>query len=167
MPKDTNEKDLIANNLKYIGLDLENIPDFLLNYKDIDFKPSKTYDENTFKVYRYIHLKDIQILLTPKNRLNTLVEKYSEANPLSQYLDTENEENIIKYASFLKMVEHINIEEIEKIDKEQKELNKKVPFKVKYNNNYLWQIYYSEYTGKYFMMVTIEDLDYSCFFYLF
>ena len=103
MPKDTNEKELIANNLKYIGLDLEKIPEFLLEYKDVDFKPSKTYEENTFKVYRHIHLNDIQILLTPKNRLNTTIEKYSEAEPLAQYLDTENEENIIKYANFLKM----------------------------------------------------------------
>ena len=100
MPKDTNEKELIANNLKYIGLDLEKIPEFLLEYKDVDFKPSKTYEENTFKVYRHIHLNDIQILLTPKNRLNTTIEKYSEAEPLAQYLDTENEENIIKYANF-------------------------------------------------------------------
>ena len=29
MPKNTNEKELIINNLKYIGLDLENIPEFL------------------------------------------------------------------------------------------------------------------------------------------
>ena len=155
MPKDTNEKELIANNLKYIGLDLEKIPEFLLEYKDVDFKPSKTYEENTFKVYRHIHLNDIQILLTPKNRLNTTIEKYSEAKPLAQYLDTENEENIIKYANFLKMAEHINKEEIEKIEEQQKELNKKEPFKIKYTNNYLWQIYYSEYTGKYFMLVKI------------
>lgn len=166
MPKDTNEKDLIANNLKYIDLDLKNVPEFLLDYKDVDFKPSKNYDENVFKVYRYIHLNDIQILLTPKNRMNTVFEKYSEAVPLNQYLDSENEENIIHYASFLKMIERMNINEIEEIDGEQKALNKKVPFKVKYNNNYLWQIYYSEYTGKYFMMVTLEDLDYNCMFYL-
>lgn len=166
MPKNTNEKDNITNNLKYIGLDLENIPEFLLDYKDVNFKPSKTYEENTFKVYRYINLKEIEILLTPKNRLNTISEKYSEAMPIGMYLNSKNEENIVRYAEFLKMFEHMNISEIEQLEKQQKVLNKKVPFKVKYENNYLWQIYYSEYTGQYFMMVTIEDLDYSCFFYL-
>lgn len=166
MKKNTNEKELITKNLKYIGLDLENIPDFLLDYKDVDFKPSKTYEDNTFKVYRYINLRDIQILFTPKNRLDSLGEKYSEAMPINQYLDYENEKNIVRYAELLKMFEHLNILEIENIEKEQKELNKKVPFKVKFENNYLWQIYYSEYTGKYFMLVTIEDMDYSCFFYL-
>ena len=166
MKKNTNEKELITKNLKYIGLDLENIPDFLLDYKDVDLKPSKTYEDNTFKVYRYINLRDIQILFTPKNRLDSLGEKYSEAMPINQYLDYENEKNIVRYAELLKMFEHLNILEIENIEKEQKELNKKVPFKVKFENNYLWQIYYSEYTGKYFMLVTIEDMDYSCFFYL-
>lgn len=166
MLRNTNEKDLIMRNLSYIGLDLNKIPNFLMDYKDVDFKPNKTHEENTYKVYRYIHLNDIQILLTPKNRLNTIFEKYSEAEPINQYLDANNEKNIIKYATFLKMVENMNIKEIEEVEKEQKELLKKVPFKVKFEHNYLWQIYYSEYTGKYFMLVTMEDRDYSTFFYI-
>ena len=166
MPKNTNEKELIINNLKYIGLDLENIPEFLLEYYNVDYKPNKFLEENNFKVYKYINLKDIQILITPKNRLDSVTEKYEEAVPLNQYLDSESEKNIVRYAEFLKMVEQMKISEINQIEKEQKALNKQIPFKVKYDNNYLWQIFYSEYTGKYFMMVTIEDSDYSCFFYL-
>lgn len=166
MPKNTNEKDLIANNIKYIGLEINNVPEFLLDYTDVDFKSSKIYEDSTFKVYRYINLKDIQILLTPKNRLDIISEKYSESLPLNQYLDYQNEKNMVRYAELLKMFEHLNVSEIENINKEQTALNRKIPFKVKYKNNYLWQIYYSEYTNKYFMMVTIEDMDYSCFFYL-
>ena len=64
------------------------------------------------------------------------------------------------------MVSKININEIEEIENEQKLLNKNIPFKVKYQRDYLWQIYYSEDTNKYFMLVTTEDLDYSAFFYL-
>ena len=105
-------------------------------------------------------------MITPKNRLDSVTEKYEEAVPLNQYLDSESEKNIVRYAEFLKMVEQMKISEINQIEKEQKALNKQIPFKVKYDNNYLWQIFYSEYTGKYFMMVTIEDSDYSCFFYL-
>ena len=166
MNKSTNENNNIKDNLEYIGLDLNNVPEFLLSYKDVDFKPSKIIEENIFRVYRYISIKDIEILLTPENRLNTISEKYMNAIPINMYLDSENEENMIRHAEFLKMFEHLNIKEIEQIEKEQKIFNTKVPFKVKYDNNYLWQIYYSEYTGKYFMMVTIEDLDYSAFFYL-
>ena len=42
------------------------------------------------------------------------------------------------------MLNKFKIEEVEKISEEQENLNKKIPFKVKYENNYLWQIYYSE-----------------------
>lgn len=64
------------------------------------------------------------------------------------------------------MVKNLEIDKIEEIEQEQKILNKQIPFKIKYPKDYLWQIYYSEYTNKYFMLVTIEDLEYSAFFYL-
>ena len=161
---ETNEKNTILNNLKYIGLDLENIPDFLMEYKDVDYKPTRAYEQTDFKVYKYIHLKDIQILLTPTNRLNNISEKYSKALPLCEYLNNKEEQAIINHAIFLKMLEGLSKKEIERIDKEQKLAKEKVPFKVKYDTNYLWEIYYSEFTGKYFMMVTTEDQNYNAFF---
>jgi len=162
----TNEKNLILENLNYIGLDLENIPDFLMDYKDVDYKPTRAYEQTDFRVYRYIHLKDIQILLTPTNRLNSITEKYSKSMPLSEYLNEKDEKNILNHAMFLKMLEKLDKKEIDKIDNEQRLAKEKVPFKVKYDTNYLWEIYYSEFTGKYFMMVTTEDQNYNAFFYL-
>ena len=108
MPENTKEKDIILKNLDYIGLNLEELPDFLTTYKDVDFRPSKAYEENNFKIYRYINLREIEILLTPTNRLNTITEKYMSAVPLAKYLNTDDEENIILYATLLKMFEHIN-----------------------------------------------------------
>ena len=35
-----------------------------MEYIDVDYKPTKAYEQTDFKVYRYINLKDIQILLT-------------------------------------------------------------------------------------------------------
>ena len=81
MPE-TEEKEQIIRNIKYIGLDLENIPSFLREYKDVDYKPTKAYEQTDFRVYKYINIKDIQILLTPTNRLNSISEKYSKAIPL-------------------------------------------------------------------------------------
>ena len=81
-------------------------------------------------------------------------------------MDSESEENIVNHTTFLRMLESFNIEDVEKIGEEQDKLNKKIPFKVKYENNYLWQIYYSENTDQYFMLVPTEDSDYSTFFYL-
>ena len=105
-------------------------------------------------------------MLSPTNRLDDLQEKYKKARPLYEYLDNEKEENLLKYTTFLNMLKNVNIEDIKRVEKEQNNLNKEIPFKVKYQGNYLWQIYYSENTDKYFMIVPTEDTDYSTFFYL-
>lgn len=163
---ETNEKNAILKSLNYIGLDLENVPSFLMEYKDVDYKPTRAYEQTDYRVYRYINLKDIQILLTPTNRLNSITEKYNKAIPLCEYLDSKSERNIINHAKLLKMLEHLNEREILKIEEDQKLAKNKVPFKVKYDTNYLWEIYYSEFTGKYFMLVTTEDQNYNALFYL-
>lgn len=167
MPKITNEdKEKIEEKLKYIGLDLDTIPEFLKEYKPLEYRPIKSIEDHVYKVYKYIPISKIQILLTPTNRLNTIQEKYSQASPLYSYIDLSNEDNIEKYTTFLRMLKNSNIDEIEAIEKEQKELNEGIPFKVKFYENYLWQIYYSESTDIYFMLVPTEDLEYSAFFYL-
>lgn len=165
MPKNTNEND-IETKLKYIGLDLENIPSFLKDEKEIDYRPIKVNEENTYKVYKYIPISNIEILLTPANRLNTIKEKYTKASKLITYLNPEEENDIIKHTTFLKMLKEVEIAEIEKIEEEQKELSKQIPYKVKFEENYLWQIYYSDIQNTYFMLVPTEDLEYASFFYL-
>ena len=164
--KKQNTKQGIKEKLEYLGLDLNNIPKEFNNYKPLDFRIPKFYDEKQYRQYRYIPIKDIQILLSPTNRLDEIEEKYKKAKPLSEYLDSESEENVVNYTTFLNMLNHFKISEVEKIAQEQTKLNKKIPFKVKYQYNYLWQIYYSENTDQYFMLVPTEDSDYSTFFFL-
>lgn len=161
----TNEN--VINKLKYIGLNFEeDIPDIIKDFRVLDYRPSKYNDEHVYKIYKYLNVKDIQILLSPTNRLCDIVEKYKKAVPLYEHLNPDKEENLERYTKFLSMVGNINIDKINEIEEEQKILNQKIPFKVKYPKDYLWQIYYSEYTGEYFMLVPTEDLEYSAFFYL-
>lgn len=167
MPRKKKEKiEEISDKLEYLGLDLDKIPEKFKKFEPLEYRVSKSYDEKKYKQYRYVLLKDIQILLSPTNRLDDLQERYKKARPLWEYLDSKNEENILKYTTFLNMLKNINIEDINKIEKEQMNLNKNIPFKVKFDGNYLWQIYYSENTNKYFMIVPTEDTDYSTFFFL-
>lgn len=167
MPRRKKEKiEGIAEALEYLGLDLDNIPVSLKNFEPLEYRVPRFYDEKQYKQYRYVNVKDIQILLSPTNRLTDLNEKYKKARPLYEYLDSQNEDNIVKYTTFLNMLRNIDINEIDKVEKEQLKLNKNIPFKVKFQGNYLWQIYYSENTDKYFMIVPTEDTDYSTFFYL-
>ena len=168
MPKKTSEKlDEFKEKLKYLGLEnFDKARNQFENYEPLRFRIPKFYDEKQYRQYRYIPIKDIQILLTPTNRLDDIQQKYKNARPISEYLDTENEENYIKHTTLLKMIKDLKIEDIEKVKEEQTKLTRKIPFKVKFDGNYLWQIYYSEDTDQYFMLVPTEDTDYSTFFYL-
>ena len=93
---ETKEKNTILNNLSYIGLDLKNIPNSLMEYKDVDYKPTRAYEQTDFR--------------------NSITEKYSKALPLCEYLNNKEEKDIINHAIFLKMLEGLNKKEIEKID---------------------------------------------------
>lgn len=167
MPKKTTKKEEnIEEKLEYLGLDLNEIPEDIQNFDPLEYRIPKFYDEKQYRRYRYVPIQDIQILLSPTNRLDEMEEKYKKAGPLADYLDNTNEENILKYTTFLNMLKQVTIDEIEKVAQEQSKLSRKIPFKVKYEGNYLWQIYYSENTDRYFMLVPTEDSDYSTFFFL-
>ena len=156
----------IEEKIEYLGLNFERVPKALIATDNLNFKALKGYDEKQYKQYKYVKISDIDILLTPTHRMDSLHERYDEASPLYMYLDSINEENALKYTTFLKMLKKVEIGDIEKIREEQEKLAKEIPFKVKFNGNYLWQIYYSEYSNRYFMLVPTEDSDYSTFFYL-
>ncbi len=156
----------IEQKLEYLGLSLDKLPKDILEYEPLNYRVPRGYDEKQYKQYRYIPVNQIQILMSPTNRLDDLEERYKKARPLLQYLDSQNEENILKYTVFLNMLKQVSIEDIEKMEEEQNNLSKEIPFKVKFEGNYLWQIYYSEATNKYFMIVPTTDSEYSAFFYL-
>ena len=73
LPKKTGEKsiDEIKEKLDYLGLNLEDAKNQFENYEPLKFRVPKFYDEKQYRQYRYIPIKDIQILLTPANRLDS------------------------------------------------------------------------------------------------
>ena len=160
----------IDNNMKkkmeYIGLDLNDVPATITESHDLNFKVLKGKDEKQFKQYKFINVQDIDIMLSNTNAFSDLKEKYENASPLSTYLDSYNEESLEKYYTFLNMIKKVEIEDIKKVEKEQALLAKSIPFKVRYNGNYLWSIFYSDITKRYFMIVPTENTNYATFFYL-
>lgn len=161
-----NKNQEIKKKLEYIGLNLKEIPETLKLVEDLQFRPNVGIDEKKYRQYRFVSPKEIEILLSPSNRMEDIKNKYAKASPLATYLSPNTEEDEEKHETFLRMLKEVKIEDIENIEKEQQAINKKIPFKVRYSGNYLWQIYYSEATDKYFMIVPIEDKDYSTFFYV-
>ncbi len=165
MPKEIAE-DKLKEKLDYIGLNLEKIPKFLKEFTPFSFRPLKAYDDMGYKVYQYVDVTDIEILLTPTDRLTNLNEKYKLSSHISNYLDSKSEENIERHNTFLSMLSNTEIEEIRALEDEQERLKKQIPYEVKYANNYIWQIYYSDISNKYFMLVPTNEYNNSALFYI-
>ena len=108
---------IFEENLKYIGLNLDKLPTFLKKYEGLNFRPSNSYDDAVYKVYKYVNIKEIEILITPENRLTDIKQRYKLSSPICEYLDSEKEENIEKFAKFIKMVTTMSIPRIEEIAK--------------------------------------------------
>lgn len=162
----TENLNLLKNKISYIGFELEKVPEFLKNFTPLNYNVPKVYDETSYKVYKYVDVKDIDIMITPKDRLDELSERYATASPLFTYMKPENNEDIEKYAYFLKMINQTNTYDIEKIEEEQENFQKEIPIDVKFPNNFKWQVFYSEYADRYFMLASTKETDNSTMFYL-
>lgn len=146
--------------LEYIGLDLENIPQKLLVSEPIHF--SDFSNSNVYKVYDYVSVHDLEILITPLDRTAEIRERYKTAKPLSAYLqaDDRNSKEI-----FNDVLDLASVNEIKKLENLQEKL-KNIPYFVKYDKNYLWQIYYSKEDNKYFMLFPANEGETSVLFYI-
>lgn len=157
----------IQKKLQYLNLDLEDIPDELMEFTPLNFNVSRLSNDKDHRVFKYVPVDKIDILFTPYLRTDDLRDKYSKAVPLYKFiLPAEEEEDIERYTLFLKMLEKMSISDIENIASMQKEVEKNEPFKVKYNKDNMWQIYYSESVDRYFMLVCTKETTFAEFFYL-
>ena len=160
-------KDDLKKKLKYLDLDLNNIQDELISYEPLNYSISRLNNDRDHRVFKYVPIDQIDILVTPCLRSDPLKEKYSKALPLYKYIvPSKEEDDLEKYTTFLKMLNKVTIPEIENIVSTQKELSEKEPFRVTYTKDHLWQIYYSESTNRYFMLVCTKEDTYAEFFYL-
>lgn len=163
MPGDAKKiEENVDDKLEYIGLSLENIPDKLKQQVNLNYKILKEFDNATYKVYKYISVNDIEIFITPTQRLASLKEKYKLASHISQYFKDEEK----KCIELIEALSNTSLEEIQKIEEEQKILNEKMPWSVKYKNAFKWQIYYSKNDNKYFMLVPLNEKDNAALFYI-
>ena len=161
------EKNDLSRKLDYLGLDLENIPEFLYDFKPLEFNVSRLNNDKDHKVFRFVPIDKIDILITPCLRSDSVREKYSKALPLRAYLvNEETEEGLERSTTFLKMLNEFSISDVENISNIQNEMQEKEPFRVVYNKEHLWHIYYSENTDRYFMLVCTKESTFAEFFYL-
>lgn len=149
--------------LDYIGLNLNKIPQALKSKDIIDIRTSEIKAEKDYKVYKEVPIKDITILITNSLRLDEPVKKMESLNALEYYLDSKNEE---EYISFLNCLRNTSLDEIREIEELQEKLIQIQPAKIKYEKDYLWQIYYVKRTDKYYMIVPIQETNEQVFLYM-
>lgn len=162
----TKEEQQLIEKIKKIGLDLDEIPNIFQVEQKIKYKALKGYNNTTYKVYHFVDIKNIEIYLTKTTRLEETEKKYKLAEPLINYLNTEREDLLENYIEFLKIIQEIDLEKLKEIQLEQKKFQKQLPFEIKYKENFIWEIYYSEIEDKYFMMFPIEETQVESLFYL-
>lgn len=161
---ETNEN--LTQKLQYIGLDLNNVPERLNYLQSINFRIHKNYNEKNYKKYQFINVDDIEIFLTPTNRITDYTEKCAKALPLGAYLNSNTEQDLERNVEFLKLIKELEISDLQFLEEQQKSLNKSIPYSVTFAKDYLWQIYYSDISKKYFMLTPIRENDCSALFYL-
>lgn len=166
MTNQTKEELWIQMKLKEIGIDFDKLSETLKDKEMIKYISKKGYDDTNYKIYRWIDAKEIEIYLTPTTRLDDVNTKYKLAKPLICYIKSDNEENIEEYMQFLNMLKEINTEKLQQIEEEQEQYKKKIPYQVKYLDNFMWDIYYSEIEDKYFMMFPIKETQVETLFYI-
>lgn len=160
------KNDLTAK-LEYLGLDLNKIPKHLYDFNPLNFNVSRLNNDKDHKVFKFIPIDKIEILITPCLRSDTVRDKYSKALPLAKYLSEEDsEEGLERYTTFLKMLNNFSIPEVESISNMQREMIDSEPFRVRYPKEHLWHIYYSEQTDRYFMLVCTKESTFAEFFYI-
>ena len=158
-------KEDIKEKLNILGLDLENLPEFLTETKPIIFNPSRLNNDKELKVYKYVPIKDKEIYCTTAHRDDSIKEKYSKSMPLGRFIE-ESEHDSEKSAELLNLFERISDVSIKRVALEQSKMAEKIPFTVHFPKNQLWQIYYSADTDRYFMLVSVKEDTFDELYYL-
>ena len=159
------EKKSIEQKLKKIHLDIDNVPEEFYIKSKVQFRPLKDQD-SSYKVYETIPAKDIDIYITNATRMDEYDKKYKNAKPITEYLKHDNDEDMENYSTFLNLVKKLDIDSLKSLEIEQNEFKDKLPFEIKYRENFIWDIYYSENDNKYFMMFPSEEEKVESLFYL-
>lgn len=145
--------------LDYVKLHLSRIPKAIKAEKP-QFNTLKTVDNSLlYTVYKKIPIKDIQILISNTDRTTDVKKRFNNAVPLQDYIKENKDE-------FLKIAQNTSVEKIQWIEKQQSSFEDKIPYFIKYEKNYIWQIFYSSKDNQYFMLHPAKEEESEALFYL-
>ncbi len=160
----TTKEDIKAK-LNLIGLNLDKLPKFLVDTEPVIFNPSRLNNDKELKVYKYVSVKDIELYVTDCHRDDSIKEKYNNSMRFVDFIKQSEVDNE-KSLKLINLFNTISQENIKKVEDEQDKLQVEAPFLVHYAKSQLWQVYYSQDSNKYFMLVPLKEECFDQFFFL-
>ena len=160
----TTKEDIKAK-LNLIGLNLDKLPKFLVDTEPVIFNPSRLNNDKELKVYKYVSIKDIELYVTDCHRDDSVKEKYNNSMRFVDFIKQSELDNE-KSLKLINLFNTISTTNIDKVEEEQNNLQKEPPFLVHYAKSQLWQVYYSQDSNKYFMLVPLKEETFDQFFFL-
>lgn len=160
----TTKEDIKAK-LNLIGLNLDKLPKFLVDTEPVIFNPSRLNNDKELKVYKYVSIKDIELYVTDCHRDDSIKEKYNNSMRFVDFIKQSEIDNE-KSLKLINLFNTISQDNIKKVEDEQDKLQMKPPFLVHYAKSQLWQVYYSQDSNKYFMLVPLKEECFDQFFFL-
>ena len=160
----TTKEDIKAK-LNLIGLNLDKLPKFLVDTEPVIFNPSRLNNDKELKVYKYVSIKDIELYVTDCHRDDSIKEKYNNSMRFVDFIKQSEIDNE-KSLKLINLFNTISQDNIKKVEDEQDKLQMEPPFLVHYAKSQLWQVYYSQDSNKYFMLVPLKEECFDQFFFL-
>ena len=151
-----NEEDYIYNNeetLENIYLKLKSI----YGDRKYNIKQEAILENNIKKVYRYIPISRIDIMVTNHSRNDKIKDKLKDAIPIIEYIYSKEFKDFDR-VRLEYLLKDYNNSKYEEIDNLQKRLFEKEPFKITYEEDVFYEIYYIKEENKYLLVICTEDI---------
>ena len=128
--------------------------------KNVEYQVAKSFDNSKiYKIYKKIDPSKVEILISNTDRTSDIKTRYNLSVPIQEYYKENKDE-------FIALAEKTSKSKIEELENEQKEFEKHIPYFIRYENNYIWQIYYSDIEDKYFMLFPANEGETESLFFM-
>ena len=151
-----NEEDYIYDNeetLENIYLKLKSI----YGDKKYNIKQEAILENNIKKVYRYIPISKIEVMVTNHSRNDKIKDKLKDAIPIIDYIYSKEFKDFDR-VRLEYLLKDYNNSKYQEIDNLQKRLLEKEPFKITYEEDVFYEIYYMKEENKYLLVICTEDI---------
>lgn len=146
--------------LDYVELNTAKAFPRKLYSKNVEYQVAKSFDNSKiYKIYKKIDPSEVEILISNTDRTSDIKTRYNLSVPIQEYYKENKDE-------FIALAEKTSKSKIEELENEQKEFEKHIPYFIRYENNYIWQIYYSDIEDKYFMLFPANEGETESLFFM-